>query len=300
MRMPAQQSNAKNYCFTLNNYTAQDEDRIAQLAENDRVAYVLYGREVGENQTPHLQGFISFHRKTRFNAAKALLGGNPHLEVARNVGASIAYCKKDGDYVEHGTPPGGAGSRSDLDAFKDAVKGGLLSLKEIRELHSDVYARCTRFCIEYVADNYPKRAPEEFPLRPWQQELFQLLVLAPCSRKVIFVVDEVGNSGKSWFAHWYSHHNENCQVMLPGKKADMAYALESGLRVFFLDAPRSKQGEFIQYDFLEDLKNGFVFSTKYESRVKTYDKLHVIVNMNEMPDMEKLSADRYHIIQASR
>lgn len=67
----------------------------------------------------------------------------------------------------------------------------------------------------------------------------------------------------------------------------------------FVDAPRSKQGEFIQYDFLEDVKNGYVFSTKYESRVKTLDNVHVVVNMNETPDMSKLSADRYHIIDIS-
>lgn len=76
----------------------------------------------------------------------------------------------------------------------------------------------------------------------------------------------------------------------------MAYALDPTIRVLFMDAPRSKQGEFIMYDFLEDLKNGFVFSSKYESRVKRLARVHIVVNMNEHPDMTKLSADRYHVI----
>jgi hypothetical protein len=42
--------------------------------------------------------------------------------------------------------------------------------------------------------------------------------------------------------------------------------------------------QFLQYDFLEDVKNGFVFSHKDESQVKHLGKVHVVVMMNEMPD----------------
>lgn len=103
--------------------------------------------------------------------------------------------------------------------------------------------------------------------------------------------------GKSWFAHWYAQNKGKSQVLLPGKKNDMAYALDPTIRVLFMDAPRSKQGEFIMYDFLEDVKNGFVFSSKYESRVKRLDRVHIVVMMNEKPDMTKLSEDRYHLIE---
>lgn len=86
--------------------------------------------------------------------------------------------------------------------------------------------------------------------------------------------------------------------MLPAKKLDMAYALEPGLRVLFIDAPRSKHGDFIMHDFLGDVKNGYhVFRGKYESRFKKLDKIHEVVNMNEHPDMTKLSSDRYTIIE---
>jgi hypothetical protein len=136
-----------------------------------------------------------------------------------------------------------------------------------------------------------------YETRPWQVALVNKLEQPADRRKIIFVVDEIGNSGKSWFAHHYTQQmGETCQVMLPGRKQDMAFALRLGLKVLFLDAPRSKQGEFIQYDFLEDLKNGYVFSTKYESRSKNYEPMHVVVNMNEDPDRSKLSRDRYDVI----
>lgn len=291
---------SKNWCFTLNNYTNADTSRIDGLvtSDPDRIAYVIYGKEIGQSGTPHLQGFIALKAKSRLVRVKNIIGGNPHLEVARNVPASIQYCKKDGDWKEFGSiQKNRQGQRNDLDGFKKAVKSGMLSLSEIREHHSEVYAKYQRFCIEYIQDNHPQITVPEFPLRPWQRHLKEKLEQPADRRKVIFVVDEVGNSGKSWFAHYYTRLlGEKGQVLLPGRKADMAYALKPGISVLFLDAPRSKQGEFIQYDFLEDLKNGYVFSTKYESRIKSYEPMHVVVNMNEPPDRTKLSEDRFVII----
>jgi len=291
-------SAAKNWCFTLNNYTEDDIKRLSELVDAGKAEYLVFGKEVGDSGTPHLQGFITLNRKGRLASVKKLIGSNPHLEIARNVIASVQYCKKEGDWVEFGQRTNRQGTRSDLDEFKEAVKNGMLSLSEIREHHSEVYAKYTRFCLEYIDDHYPKLTLEEFELRPWQNALKNKLEQPADRRKVVFVVDEVGNSGKSWFAHYYTKlMGDSCQVMLPGKKADMAFALKPCLKVLFLDAPRSKQGEFIQYDFLEDLKNGYVFSTKYESRIKSYEPMHVVVNMNEMPDKTKLSADRFDIMR---
>lgn len=289
---------SKNWCFTLNNYSEDDISRLNDIVATDkRVKYLIYGKEVGEAGTPHLQGFVTLVKRSSLVQVKNIIGNNPHVEVARNVNASISYCKKEGDWKEFGKRAGGQGSRSDLDDFKQAVKSGMLSLAEIREHHSDICAKYPRFVLEYIDDNYPPVTIPDHPLRQWQVDLLHRLEEPPDRRKIIFIVDEIGNSGKSWFAHYYTKKvGDICQVMLPGKKADMAYALKPGLKYLFLDAPRSKQGEYIQYDFLEDLKNGYVFSTKYESRIKTYEPIHVIVNMNESPDRTKLSMDRYVVI----
>lgn len=291
-------STAKNWCFTLNNYSDEDIDRINGLVENDaRVSYLIYGKEVAESGTPHLQGFISCKKKSRLQLVKSLIGSNPHLETARNVNASIQYCKKEGEWVEFGSRGAGQGSRSDIQDFQEAVKGGMLNLKQIRETHPEVYAKYPRFCMEYVRDNYPDVVIPEHPLRPWQQYLYNLLEEPPDRRTIIFVVDEIGNSGKSWFADWYQQKTgDTCQVITPGKRNDMAYMLSLGLRVLFMDAPRAKQAEFIQYDFLEDLKNGRIFSGKYESLMKKYEPIHVVVCMNEEPDRTKLSEDRYKVV----
>lgn len=289
-------SQAKHWCFTLNNYTTANLTQLRNLG--DKVSYVVFGRETGASGTPHLQGFVSFAKRTRRNQVIREIG-QAHCTVARDVPRSIEYCKKDGDFEEFGTPPGGTGVRSDLESFKQDVKEGKLkSLDEVRECHSDVYAKYPRFAIEYFRQHSEKIVVDAFPLRQWQEDINQVLNREADRRKIVFVVDLVGNSGKSWYSHYYCSLHDDAQVLLPSKKADMAFALKATTRVLFIDAPRSKQGEFIQYDFLEDVKNGYVFSPKYESHSKyMQNKVHVVVMMNEMPDMSKLSQDRYHIIE---
>ncbi|AXH76314.1 MAG: putative viral replication protein [Sthenivirus nowtis] len=289
---------AVHWVFTLNNYSDDDVIRLCdeRALLGAGVRYMVVGKEVGESGTPHLQGCVSFKNKLRMAAVKRIISELAHFEVCRAIPASREYCKKDGDYWTIGEDTVSAGKRSDLDDFKDAVKGGMLSIEEIRENHSEIYARYPRFVFEYIAANAPPIELPQHPLKPWQQELNDILIHEADTRTVNFVVDVRGNSGKSWFAHYFASLHLRVQVMLPGKKADMAYALDQTIRVLFVDAPRSKQGEFIQYDFLEDVKNGYVYSPKYESRFKRMAKCHVVVLMNEHPDMSKLSADRYNII----
>lgn len=262
--------------------------------------YIIFGREVGAEGTPHLQGFVSFANRKRLIYVKRCLGDDTvHCEVSRQIPESIVYCKKDGDFEEFGACPvvQRPGRRTDLDAFREAVKSGTRKLSDLRELHSEVCAKYPRFVADYLDDTGPKILVTAHPLRPWQAALNQTLLLPPDARCITFIVDPAGNKGKSWFAHYYCGLHDNAMVLLPGRKLDMAFMLRSDIRVVFLDAPRSKQGEFVQYDFLEDIKNGYVASPKYESRFKVLGPCHVVVMMNEMPDMHKLSADRYNIVE---
>lgn len=294
-------SRAHNWFFTLNNYTEEDLVRLRALENRPTVSYLLFGFERSSTGTPHLQGFVSFSRRLRFAQVINEIG-QCHIEVARNVTASIEYCKKEGSFEEFGEPPKNKSRRSDLERFKDDVKAGNYSHHHLRENHSAVWAKYSRFCYEYVAYHKGPKKVECHRLRIWQTRLVEILRSPPDDRKVIFLVDERGNSGKSWFAHyWKMLHPKTCQVLLPGKKSDMCMVIqefdnETTPCVIFIDAPRSKQGEYLQYDFLEELKNGYLFSPKYDSRNKTFGPLHVVVSMNELPDYTKLSSDRYKTV----
>lgn len=96
-------SRAKNWCFTLNNYVDADQDRLRTLAASEQVAFLVFGREVGESGTPHLQGYIEFRVRKRLRQVKDLVGQRAHLEIRRGTGPEAReYCLKDGDFEEFG------------------------------------------------------------------------------------------------------------------------------------------------------------------------------------------------------
>lgn len=285
---------ARRWCFTYNNY---DDSVIERLKDFElMVVYLIYGKEVGENGTPHLQGFFILKEKSRMNRIKSAIGDTVHLESSKGSAKQASdYCRKEGVVYEFGVLPNGQGKRNDIECFKEDVKNGMMDLKELREVHSTVCAKYPSFVSMYIQDQVPYREIQMFPLRKWQQLLNGKLNLEPNDRNIIFVYDRTGNSGKSWFSQYYRTLHRNVQILTPGKKDNMAFMIENN-RVYFIDSPRSSN-DFIQYGLLEEMKNGYIHCAKYQSCQKIIQKCHVCVMMNQMPEMEKLSADRYDIIE---
>lgn len=287
---------AKNWTFTLNNYTNEDEIRIRNAFESGGVVYVGYGKEVASTGTPHLQGTVVLKKRARLTGLVKLLG-RAHYEVCKNLPKSIKYCEKDGDYIEFGTRPTcQSGKRTDLESFMDSVKGGITDLKVLRETHPTVLARYYRFCLSYIRDYKPLPDIVNHELHDWQSQLVEQLSVPPDSRTVIFIVDKKGNTGKTYFCSYVEKHLENVQIMKCGKRDDMAFELDDTVKILIIDVSRSSS-EFLNYQFLEDVKDGRVFSPKYESYTKRFNAPHVVVMMNDDPKMDKLSEDRYYIIE---
>ena len=53
----------------LNNYTEEEFENIKRVLE-DKCKFAIVGKEVGENGTPHLQGFFNLIEKKRFKFRK--------------------------------------------------------------------------------------------------------------------------------------------------------------------------------------------------------------------------------------
>lgn len=108
---------ARGWCFTINNFTDADIERMREIQ-----GYLIYGRETApDTGTPHLQGFTYFSNKATFKKVKSYLP-RAHIELMKGTAQqAIAYCKKDGDFVEQGDPPT-QGKRTDLDVIKDKIK----------------------------------------------------------------------------------------------------------------------------------------------------------------------------------
>lgn len=293
----------RHWCFTVNNYSENDftELRNAQ----PKYKYIVCGKEVGDSGNKHLQGFVSFANPIRVQTLHKWFDNRAHWEVARDPRAAAVYCKKEGDYFEDGISfdqsRSNQGKRNDLEALRDVINSGETDRKKLRQTFPSVCAKFPNFVSQLILDSVPPPKLKAYPLRPWQSELVEILKGPPDSRTIFFIVDRNGNGGKTWFTRYYQEVYGRAITLKPGKKADMVFALmnqlDSKTKIVFLDAPRSKQGEFIQYDFLEELKDGSLLNTKYESRMLNFDHPHVVVMMNEEPDRDKLSRDRYEVIK---
>lgn len=79
---------ARNWVFTLNNYT---QDEIKDLAQQE---CYLFQEETGENGTPHLQGILCFKNPMSLSSMKKI-NERAHWEVCKNKIASIQYCSKE-------------------------------------------------------------------------------------------------------------------------------------------------------------------------------------------------------------
>lgn len=152
---------AKQWAFTLSNYTPADVDRLS--SPRDDVKYLVFGREISASGTPQLQGVVCFQSRKRLAEVKAIIG-NAHCTVTRFLRHTIDFCKKDGDFTEWGHPPN-TDSRgetmSDLEEFKASVKEGITDMAELRELHSVVCARFPKFVKEYIADKRGEELDKE-------------------------------------------------------------------------------------------------------------------------------------------
>lgn len=146
---------AKRWCFTLNNPVITDVFDDEHPIDPSLYDYLIAAKEVGENGTPHLQGFICFTDKKRlswitsnvFVSSVTGKGRASWFICDGTVQENINYCKKgeqskaewlslktagpnyglNSDFVEFGEPPKegrGEGKRNRDAIFTEALRLG--------------------------------------------------------------------------------------------------------------------------------------------------------------------------------
>lgn len=145
---------------------------------------------------------------------------------------------------------------------------------------------------------YPKTIKIISDLRPWQLKIEKLILSEPDERKIFWIWEEVGNIGKSALVK-YLVVKYNCLFCQGGKESDiMNLVFKSDMdksNCVLFDIPRSHKGN-VSYSALENIKNGLVCNTKYETGYKVFNAPHVICFANYPPAKpEELSDDRWVI-----
>jgi hypothetical protein len=136
--------------------------------------------------------------------------------------------------------------------------------------------------------------------RPWQRLLMELLSPTPMpdNRCIIWVMDVMGNRGKSTFLKWLQQ--QYGAVQLGGKEGDALFGaqelLERDHPIAVFDFARSKS-EYISYGSIENIKNGNWFSGKYASKgVSLSFSPHLVVFANRAPEAGRFTGDKVHLL----
>lgn len=151
-----------------------------------------------------------------------------------------------------------------------------------------------------ITMNYKPPKPLKLitPDKMWQQHILNIIAQEPDERKVHWFWSEKGGIGKSSFCK-YLVAKHNALFFEEGKKTDIMHLIfehdMDQCDLVVIDIPRAN-GNNLSYKAIESIKNGLIYSPKYEGGYKLFNAPHLIIFANEYPQYDKLSKDRWCIM----
>ena len=141
-------------------------------------------------------------------------------------------------------------------------------------------------------------------LKPWQESLLEY-VQQPCDREIFWVVGQEGNEGKNWFQKyvksWLGARRVVTGIDIKANNASIFQALRkcpiATADIFLFNIGKSmKQFDKINYDALEQMKDGEPFASRYNSQLLKIRVPNVVmVFSNSPPDVNELAKVRFRV-----
>ena len=235
---------SSSWCFTIPNYTDGTLQSLRALSGSGCVAYLVFGREIAPTTgTPHLQGYVRFNTRKRFACVQRLLP-QCHLTSAQDhrskteITAAKTAIMRNSVYLlslSKGNVPTSIDTLSGFKVFQDSPPSESSSCTthpSMEDMH-EVYEQYSRAC--------PRPVLRDGELRPWQADLYTRLQGEANDRTVEFIVDRDGGLGKSWFCG-YVFSVARVPATRPGKRDDLAHAVDERSRIFSLQCPKGTDG----------------------------------------------------------
>ena len=148
--------------------------------------------------------------------------------------------------------------------------------------------------------------PEQLiPKHKWQWQIMEEFAEPVKSdheyRRITWIVDPIGNSGKTQLGKFLTctEHNKWINLKDFGRSCDastiISNAIDSGWTAHgaIIDLPRTYSEREGMYQPLENIKDGMITTTKYSGKTICFPTGHLIVFANWLPKFHMLSRDRW-------
>ena len=257
-------NHGRRWCFTWNNY---NDDIVAaikvRLEGKDILRYVV-GFEVGEKcKTPHLQGYFEFTGKIARRPSEMWDNYNlgRFFKCKGTAEENYNYCTKSGNFFKNG-------DWSILDK-KDPL------------------------AIEVLKDE---------DLYPFQKSIIDILNGPVATGRIHWICDPKGQNGKTELLRKLAVE-KNVKFTYGGKKADIInlvfnnkeYYLTTKNAVIVYNLGRSEDLEKVSYTSMEQISDGLISNTKYETGCFVMNHPHILVLANGMPVIRSMTISRWLI-----
>lgn len=259
-------SASKKWCFTWNNYP---DNWLALLAPGFEGARWRGCKEIGIFQsTPHIQGYIEFPVKVRPLGYKGLPKEMSWHKMKGDMTDNENYCTKDTEYLR--------------------VDSHLMNFQQVD--------------LKLYGNIRPQRTLKFPPMdKPWQKDILREIEREPDDRTIWWYWSLAGKIGKTTFCKYLTH--EHGAIPLSGKGADVRNGVCTHLKIngstpdlCVFPIPRSHDSSYLSYEAIENIKDMYFYSGKYEGGAVCGPCPHLFVFANFKPDTSKMSADRWKIV----
>lgn len=303
---------SRSFPFTINNPEYEwdggdvpvDPGRLFEKA-GAQARYIVYSYEIGESGTPHYQGWIQLKTKERMSAIHKWGGEWAHASLQIQRGSdqqNEEYCSKTDDPTHVAGPwefgvRVKQGERTDIQQACQIIKEGG-SCKRVAEEFPETFVKFGKG-IERLEDilYQPPGSHHDLVLSQWMGELVDILDGPSDGRTVRWYCDRDGGAGKTEFTAWMERRGA---ISFELQKHDRMRHQYNGEKVVIFDFCRDTTADpdtnKIPYNVIESFANG-VSQKMYGLKTRRFERPHVVVFANEMPDQTKMSWDRWKITE---
>lgn len=235
----------KHWFFTWNNYT---EENIQQMLEsfNKHCYRWRFEEELGESETPHLQGVCSVKKDKGIRWSEFKLPKEIHWEKVHNLQKASKYCEKD--FISHGRRLWEHGYPTRLRLITN-LRPFQTQLAQMLEAEPD-----DRHII-CIYDPHGNMGKTQF-MKYWCYNNIATFTTGGNYNDIAFSVSNYfDDKSRDINAKW----------------------------TFFMALPRDQDMEHVSYRALEAIKDGFMSSNKYESHGLIFNSPHVVMLTNNLP-----------------